>query len=735
MTTSKRIVSYCDPLSVTRGEEVQFMVSSLDSEAFDGQLVRLVCGDISPDGHGFEEVECESTLDGRYAGKPQALHQGSWAEVPANTFCARLKGLRVEVCAFPTLVDGTRTLLDCWGEPGGFALELRDGVPCFLAQAQDGSTIELIADVPIVRNRWARITASYDPNLQALNLAVVPLVSAPGDRVSARSQTKQRTASALVASNAALTFATRVRGSQRDQYFDGRLDGCSVGSDPHGEPEVHWDFSLDIGSEHIRDTGLHQLHGETRQLPGRATPGVQWTGKVHDWTVDPGQYGAIHFHSDDLADAQWETTCRLVVPDDLPSGVYALRSRTESCEDYAVFFVSPAAEDATEAVAWLAPTITYRAYANVRLNLSPEQIFGSWAEAEVANDRFLMEHPECGLSCYEVHADGHGVANSSHRRPIMNLKPKGGVWSFTADTNILAWLDRTAVPHDVITDDALHVQGRELLDRYRVIVTGTHPEYWTTPMLDALEGWLSRGGRLMVMGANGFYWRTGVHASNPAAIEVRRTEDGARAWVAEPGEYIMETSGELGGLWRRIGRPPNRVTGAGFAAQGFSVSGYYRRSDAWDDPRGAFAVDGLSDSELLGNYGTVGGGAAGQEIDRFDESLGSPAHSIILASSEGHPPDMLLTKEEFAATGIPLPGTAVRADVVFFETSQGGAVFTTGSIAWAGSLATDDYDNDVSKMTTNVLKRFADPAPFAAPDGVTRPKGLPRQASSLATLF
>ena len=131
----------------------------------------------------------------------------------------------------------------------------------------------------------------------------------------------------------------------------------------------------------------------------------------------------------------------------------------------------------------------------------------------------------------------------------------------------------------------------------------------------------------------------------------------------------------------------------------------------------------------------MGGGAAGQEIDRFDESLGSPAHSIILASSEGHPPDMLLTKEEFAATGIPLPGTAVRADVVFFETSQGGAVFTTGSIAWAGSLATDDYDNDVSKMTTNVLKRFADPAPFAAPDGVTRPKGLPRQASSLATLF
>ena len=152
-------------------------------------------------------------------------------------------------------------------------------------------------------------------------------------------------------------------------------------------------------------------------------------------------------------------------------------------------------------------------------------------------------------------------------------------------------------------------------------------------MLDALEGWLCGGGRLMVLGANGFYWRTGVHATVPGAVEVRRAEDGTRAWIAEPGEYVMETTGELGGLWRRIGRPPNRVCGVGFAAQGFSASGYYRRSDAWDDPRVAFAVEGLSDREVLGDHGTVGGGAAGQELDRFDERLGSPSHAIVLASS------------------------------------------------------------------------------------------------------
>ena len=70
MPTSKRIVSYCDPLSAQPGDEVRFMVSSLDGAPFDGQLVRLICGDISPGGHGYEEAECDSALNGRYPDPP-----------------------------------------------------------------------------------------------------------------------------------------------------------------------------------------------------------------------------------------------------------------------------------------------------------------------------------------------------------------------------------------------------------------------------------------------------------------------------------------------------------------------------------------------------------------------------------------------------------------------------------------------------------------------------------------
>lgn len=735
MSKSKNVVSYCDPISAQAGDEVRFMVSSLDGEAFDGQLVRLICADVSPNGHGYEEVEYDSEINRKYQGKYQPLRQGSSAEVPANKFFSELTGMRLEVAIYPTLIEGTRTIVSCGDDTGGFALEMRDGAICLIVAGTEGEPVELQSATIVRSRRWVRLIALYDAQSEVLSLSIDPLITSIGDQVTSKSWFGEKKAQANLGSREPLTFAARLHFGSRDQHFDGRLDECRLGSSPHAEPEVRWDFSKGIGSDRIHDVGPFKLDGKTLQLPARATPGINWTGKVHDWTVQPSQYGAIHFHSDDLSDAEWETSCALIVPETLPSGVYAMRFRTKKSEDYAVFFVSPRDQDVHADVAWLAPTVTYRAYANVRLALSADKIFGSGAEQEVPNDEFLIEHPECGLSCYEHHADGHGVANSSHRRPVLNMKPKGGVWSFTADTNVTAWLSKTNEAHDVITDDLVHEIGAGILDHYRVIVTGTHPEYWTTPMLDALEDWLARGGRLMVMGANGFYWRTGIHTSNPGAIEVRRAEDGTRAWISEPGEYIMETSGELGGMWRRIGRPPNRITGAGFAAQGFSSSGYYRRSDAWDNPRISFAVDGLSDSDLLGDFGNVGGGAAGQEIDRFDEALGSPSHSIVLASSEGHPPDMLLVKEEFAATGIPIPGVAARADVVFFETPNGGAVFTTGSIAWAASLAYNDYDNDVAKLSTNVLRRFKEDTPFPHPEGVTEPLGVPKHPDDIVSIW
>jgi len=78
---------------------------------------------------------------------------------------------------------------------------------------------------------------------------------------------------------------------------------------------------------------------------------------------------------------------------------------------------------------------------------------------------------------------------------------------------------------------------------------------------------------------------------------------------------------------------------------------------------------------------------------------------------------MLRVKEELFMMRPPANDPEIRADLTFFETPSGGAVFSTGSISYAGSLSTNDYDNDIARLTGNVLRRFIDPTPFDLPDG------------------
>ena len=73
------------------------------------------------------------------------------------------------------------------------------------------------------------------------------------------------------------------------------------------------------------------------------------------------------------------------------------------------------------------------------------------------------------------------------------------------------------------------------------------------------------------------------------------------------------------------------------------------------------------------------------------------------------------TPEELTYNAYSASGTTselVRSDMVFFETANGGAVFAVGSIAWCGALSHSGYDNNVSRITDNVVRHFADSTPF-----------------------
>ena len=110
---------------------------------------------------------------------------------------------------------------------------------------------------------------------------------------------------------------------------------------------ARWDFSKEIETTRAVDVGPLKLHGELKQLPTRAMKGWNWTGEEHNWQRKPDHYGAIHFHHDDVYDAGWETSVAVKIPEDMPSGPYALHvscgeSGPEATrESYNAFFVRP----------------------------------------------------------------------------------------------------------------------------------------------------------------------------------------------------------------------------------------------------------------------------------------------------------------------------------------------------------------------------------------------------------
>jgi N,N-dimethylformamidase len=241
-------------------------------------------------------------------------------------------------------------------------------------------------------------------------------------------------------------------------------------------------------------------------------------------------------------------------------------------------------------------------------------------------------------------------------------------------------------------------------------VTGTHPEYYSEQMLVALETYLDRGGRLVYLGGNGFYWVTSVDPTRPYMIEVRRGEAGTRTWQARPGENYHSTTSELGGIWRSRGRPPQSLVGIGFTAQGAGDGRPYRRLAPSFEGAGAFIFAGVDD-EVIGDFGIYLESAAGWELDRHDDTLGSPPGTLVLASATEfsdayqHAVEEVLdgTNDEEGGSHRP----EVRADLTYCEYPNGGAVFSVGSITWAGSLSHAGYDNNISRITENVIRTFA----------------------------
>ena len=190
-------------------------------------------------------------------------------------------------------------------------------------------------------------------------------------------------------------------------------------------------------------------------------------------------------------------------------------------------------------------------------------------------------------------------------------------------------------------------------------------------------------------------------------LEIRRAEDGIRAWASEPGEYYNAFDGKYGGLWRRNGRPPQKLVGVGFTAQGNFIGMPYKRTCF--DEQLEWVFEGVDD-KILGDFGLSGGGAAGFELDRVDSKLGGDQKITILAQSHDLEDKFMLVPEEQLTHLTNVSGEAEinvkRADMVYFQVPEGGNVFSVGSITFCGSLPHNQFINNISRILENVVKKF-----------------------------
>ena len=750
-----RISAYTDRLSVKPGDMLQVMVSADATEVVRAQLVRLIHGDEHPDGPGFVERPVPSPIDRTWPARKQYAQKGNFLLVAdSQNKLAPTDAFTLHAFIFPTLPDaGRQMLLGRWAVDGtcGFGLGIN---PAGRLEfwVGDGSRADAVtAEVKLVARVWYLVAVSYDPGSGVARLYQEPVINRYNSLLSRvvpydyRSHVSEKlrvrpampdTAGFLIG---AATERNASRGTFVSQCYNGKIDRCGMlgaGMDratldvlrDGGAPDpasvlAYWDTTAgytDRGvGDRVLDTGPFGLHAEGYNRPVRGQTGWNWSGRNDCFRLAPQEFGGIEFHADALTDCRWRPTLSLTVPPDLKSGVYAVKLTAEDgtgmAEEYTPFFVRPAAPKAS--LCFLAPTASYLAYANIQGAFDSallQSITASTPILQGVDVEVYKNDAEFGLSTYDTHNDGAGVCYSSYHRPIINMRPKyrapglGATWQFPADLSIIGWLESMNYNYDVITDEDLHREGVAALKPYRVVLTGTHNEYYSERMMDATEDYLAAGGRLLYMGGNGYYWCVGFPDDDPSVMEVRKLEAGSRAWQARPGEHYLASTGERSGLWRHRGRPPQKLVGVGFTSEGMDASVPYRRMPDSYHRSVAWIFEGV-EGETFGGFGLGGGGAAGLEVDRYDLALGTPPHTRILASSEPFTDNYPLVQEEIFFMTPGLGGTQhpwVRADMVYFTTPGGGAVFSTGSIAWGSALPYRSFRNPVSRLTRNIVDAF-----------------------------
>ena len=446
-----------------------------------------------------------------------------------------------------------------------------------------------------------------------------------------------------------------------------------------------WDFSQGIKTTKTTDCSANGLHGSLINLPTRAVTGWNWDASEMNWQNAPEQYGAIHFHEDDVYDARWEVDFSLTCPKRLKSGVYAARLRGEGGgEEYIPFAVRAPGGAPTAKICFCCPprATCLRQHQHVHQH-------GGGADSHRPAHGAEREEPaaerasEYGTSLYDSHIDGSGICYSSRLRPVLNFRPKalewiGGsestLWQFNADTHLTDWLEAKGFEYDVVTDEDLHYEGLAAIQDYNVVLTGSHPEYTRSRCGMRCTPTSSAAGVSCIWAPTA---GTGASPTTPrcrVASRCAAPRTASAPGSRDPASTITASPASTAALAAQ--RPP----AAGHGRYRLQRSGL-RYLVLLRAPAGQLQERGLLNLRRH---------RQGREDRRFradrrrcrragarrvDPLLGTPPNTYVLATSEGHTDLYLVVCEELDVNRPNCDGTQdplVRADIVFYQTPNGG---------------------------------------------------------------
>ncbi|MER9553782.1 N,N-dimethylformamidase beta subunit family domain-containing protein [Mesorhizobium sp. M0323] len=265
---------------------------------------------------------------------------------------------------------------------------------------------------------------------------------------------------------------------------------------------VAWDFPTLLPTQAILTSGgADPLLLDVINQPAFCVTSARWDGSSFEPRLVPSHYDAIHCHDDDIGPLEWPVSHRVTIPENAHPGVYAFQAEWEGGYERVVFFVT--SSQVSSPLLYLVPTATYLAYADEYL---PDHLY-EW-KGDDRGHRFAIANNLKSL--YDYHSDLSGVSICSYKKPKVTLRDDydyplcGCPHNLPVDLHFLRFCHDNGIVFDVMTDHDLHECGIDGLRRHQAVVTGSHPEYMSIEMEQALRQFVAEGGSIAYLGGNGF---------------------------------------------------------------------------------------------------------------------------------------------------------------------------------------------------------------------------------------